>query len=86
MPITKEILGMLDFGRKPLQVISVVFFTSKVAKIAKDKCTHCAMGLDYSFRLISMAPSHRIIAQRVHPFTAKLLITTFHLLDTVAPP
>ena len=24
-------------------------FRSKIAKIAKDKCSHCAMDLDYSF-------------------------------------
>ena len=47
MPIAREILDMLDLGRKPSQVISVVFFTSKLAKIAKDKCSHCAMALDY---------------------------------------
>ena len=46
MPITREI-DMLDLGQKPLQVISVVFFTLKLAKIAKDKCSHCAMTLDY---------------------------------------
>ena len=38
MPIAKEILDII-----------VVFFTSKMTKIAKDKCTHCAMDLDYSF-------------------------------------
>ena len=26
-----------------------VFFRSKIAKIAKDKSSHCAMVLDYSF-------------------------------------
>ena len=40
MPIEKEILNMLELGRKPSQVILVVFFQSKIAKIAKDKCTH----------------------------------------------
>ena len=43
MPIEKEILNILDLGRKPFQL----FFTSKLAKIAKDKCSHCAMALDY---------------------------------------
>ena len=49
MPITKEILVMLDIAGKPSQVISVVFLRSKLARITKDKCSHCAMGLDYSF-------------------------------------
>ena len=69
MPIAKEILDMLDIGRKQSQVISVVFFTLKIAKITKDVCSHCVMGLNYSFRWLSMAPSHRIIALWVHPFT-----------------
>ena len=25
-------------------------FTSKIAKIAKDKCSHCVIALDYSLR------------------------------------
>ena len=43
--MAKEISDMLDIGQKPSQVISVVFFTPKIAKIAKDKCSHCVMGL-----------------------------------------
>ena len=35
MPITREI-DMLDLGQKLSQVISVVFFTLKLAEIAKD--------------------------------------------------
>ena len=35
MPIAREILSMFELGRKPSQVISVLFFTSN-AKIAKD--------------------------------------------------
>ena len=45
------------------------FFTPKIAKIAKDKCSHCAIGIDYSFRCLLTAPLHRIIALRVHPLT-----------------
>ena len=45
----KEILDMLDLGRKPIaSSFSWVFFTSKIQKVAKDKCSHCAMALDYS--------------------------------------
>ena len=44
-------------------------FRSKIAKIAKDKCSRCAMDFYYCFRWLSMAPSHRIIALLVHPFT-----------------
>ena len=73
MPIAKEILDMLDIGRKPSQVISVVFFTSKIEKIAKDKCSHCAIGLDVSFRWLSLAPSHRIIALWVNPLRQPIL-------------
>ena len=32
MPIAKEMSDMLDIGQKPLQVISVVFLHSKMAK------------------------------------------------------
>ena len=45
MLIVKEILEMLEIGRKPSQVI----FRSQIAKIAKDKCFHCAMYIDYCF-------------------------------------
>ena len=47
MPIVRKILDMLDLGRKRSQVILVVFFTSELAKIAKNKCSHCAMALAY---------------------------------------
>ena len=40
---------MLEICRKPLQVISDDFFRLKIAKITKDKCSHCVMGLDYCF-------------------------------------
>ena len=40
MPIEREILDMFDIGRKPLYGDSVVLFTSKIAKVVKDKCTH----------------------------------------------
>ena len=49
MPIAKEILDILDISGEPSQVISDVFFTSEIAKIAKDNCSHYAMALDYSF-------------------------------------
>ena len=67
MPTAKEIADMLDIGRNTLQVISVVFFTSKIAKIAQDKCSHCAMALDYCFQLLSTTRLHRMVAQWVHP-------------------
>ena len=35
MPITKEILDMLEIGHKPSQVILVCLFRLKIAKIAK---------------------------------------------------
>ena len=35
MPIAKEMLDMLDLGRKPSQVISVVFFNIDISKICK---------------------------------------------------
>ena len=43
MPIEKEILNMLDLGRKSFRL----FFKLELANIAKDKCSHCAMALDY---------------------------------------
>ena len=50
MPIEREILNMLELGRKISQVIFSCLFRSKIAKIAKDKCPHCAMDLDYGYR------------------------------------
>ena len=76
MPIAKGISDMLDLGLKPSQVFSVVFLTSKLAKIAKDKCSHCTMALDYYFRPLSTAPSNGIVALWVHPFS--LVIKTMH--------
>ena len=58
---------MLDIGRKPSQVISVIF-TSKIAKIAEDKSSHCLMASYYCLRLLSTALSHRMVAQWVHSF------------------
>ena len=81
MPIAKEILNMLELGRKPSQVILVVFFREKIAKIAKDKCPHCAMDLDYCFRWLSMAPSQGLIALWVHPLG--LGETTLYLMLSV---
>ena len=46
-----------------------VFFTSKMAKIEKDKCSHCTMALDYSFHWLSTVLTHRTIALWVHLFT-----------------
>ena len=68
MPNAKEILDMLVIGRKPSQIIVSCLFRSKIAKIAKDKCTQCAMDLDYCFRGLSTAPSHRNITLWVHSF------------------
>ena len=86
MPIAKEILDMLDLGRKPSQVISVVFFTSKIAKIAKDKCTHSAMALDYSFQWVSTGLSHRIIALWVHPLMLTLMKYVVYESSTTLHP
>ena len=68
MPIAKEILNMLDLGRKAIASNFLRFFCIENTKIAKDKCSHCAMALDYCFRWLLTAPSQRIIAQWVHPF------------------
>ena len=46
MPIAKK---MLEICCKPSQVILVVFLDRKLQKIAKDKCSHCVMDLDYCF-------------------------------------
>ena len=63
--------GNIKHARICLQAISSNFsclFRLKIEKIAKDKCSHCMMDLDYCFRWLSMAPSHRLIALWVHPF------------------
>ena len=65
MPIEKEILDMLDLGQKPFQL----FFKIEISKNRKDKCSHCAMALDYSFQLLSMPQSQGIIALWVHTFS-----------------
>ena len=44
--------GNIKHVRTWSQAISSNFsclFRSKIAKIAKDKCSHCAIGLDYCF-------------------------------------
>ena len=74
MPITREILDMLDIGQKPISSNFSRFFTLKITKFAKDKFSHCAMGLDYSFQWLLTAPSHRIIALCVHPFSVRLIL------------
>ena len=69
MPIEKEILNVLNLGRKPFQL---EFFILKLANIAKDKCFHCVMALDYSFRLLSTPQLQGIIALWVHPSKAEI--------------
>ena len=73
MPIEKEMSNMLDLGQKPFQLL----FTLKLAKITKDKCSHCAMTFDNQFRCLSTAPSNRIITLWVHPFRATVSIFPF---------
>ena len=69
MSIAKEILNMLGLGRKVIASnFSCVFFIENT-KIAKDKCSDCAMALDYSFRRLSTAPLHIIITLWVYPYT-----------------
>ena len=68
--------GNIRHVRTWSQAISSNFsclFRSKIAKIAKEKCSHCAMVLDYCFRWLSTAPSHRIITLWVHPFRLSLV-------------
>ena len=45
----KGILDMLDLGRKAIASNFSVFLHKKNTEIAKDKSSHCAMALDYSF-------------------------------------
>ena len=49
MVIEREILDMLGIGLRQSQVISG-FFLSKIAKIAKDKCSHCSIILLDGYR------------------------------------
>ena len=72
--------GIIRHVRNWSQTISSNFsclFRLKIAIIAKDKCSHCAMDLDYCFRWLSPAPSHRIIALWVHPFIPLYTDTLF---------
>ena len=69
MSIAKEILNMLDLGQKAIASNFSWVFCIENTKITMDKCSHCAMALDYSFRWLSTAPSHRMVALWVHPFT-----------------
>ena len=59
---------MLDLGQSHFSC----FFTSKLAEIAKNNCSHCAMALDNKFICLSTAPSNRIIALWVHTFMQML--------------
>ena len=64
--------GNIKHVRNWSQAISSNFsclLTSRIAKITKDKCFHCAMDLDYCFRLLSTVPWHRIIALLIRPLT-----------------
>ena len=49
---------LTDIGRKPSQVILVVFFTSKIAKIIQHRCSHCPMASDGALRWLSTVLSH----------------------------
>ena len=49
MPIAKEILNMLNLGQKAIASNFSSFFCIESTKIANDKCSHCAMAIDYSF-------------------------------------
>ena len=54
--------GNINHVRTWSQAISNNFsclFRLKIAKIAKDKCAHCAMDIDYCFWWLSTAPLHR---------------------------
>ena len=55
--------GNIRHVRTWLQAISSnlsCLFRSKIAKIAKDKCSHCVMDLDYCFRWLLTVPSKAI--------------------------
>ena len=80
MPIAKEILNMLGIGifdqkgqLKLLEMACDQFLTCLIFPLRwacfpiKDKCSHCAMDLDYCFRWLSTAPSHRIMALCEYP-------------------
>ena len=71
MPIAKEILDILDLGRKAIASNFSCFLFIENTKIAKDKCSHCAMALDldYPFQWLATSPSQRIIAMWVHPIS-----------------
>ena len=62
--------GNIRYVRNWSQAISSncsCLFRSKIAKIAKGKCSHFVMDLNDCFRWLFMAPLHRIIALWVHP-------------------
>ena len=64
--------GNINNVRKQSQAISSNFtfhFWSTLAKMAKDKCTHCVIDLNYCIWWLSTAPLNRIIALWVHPLT-----------------
>ena len=83
MPIAKEVLNMCDLSWKAIASNFLLFFFIQNTKNAKDKCSHCAMVLDYSFRWLLTAPSHRTIALWVHPFTLVYeTIWHFRVFDT----
>ena len=60
-------LRLILIGKDAISNDFSCLFRSEIAKITKDKGSHCEMDLDYCFRWLSTAPSHRIIALWVHP-------------------
>ena len=71
-----EILNMFDLGQRAIASNFSCFFCIENTKMATDKCSHCAIALDYSFWLLSTAPSHRIIPLWVHPYSLLYIIET----------
>ena len=59
--------------------------TNSNKKIAKDKCAHCAMALDYTFIHLSMAidgpiaKNHRSVGTSLYVDIFMIMIQTFNL-------
>ena len=71
----KEISDMLDIGRKPSQVMSVVVDINNILKSHRVRCSNCAMALDDSFRWLSTIATQSIAIARNDRTVSTILYT-----------
>ena len=82
MPIRGNIRHVRSWSKAIAINFSSFFYieVAKIAKISKDKCSHCAMAY------LSTAPSNRIIALWVHPFRLNILLPSCQIYGIFNSP